>query len=665
MSESSDLERRDVDDEADEEVLFKAALAAFAAGNLPVARHWFAAVVELAGRREQEARRYLEEVDLREGPADVMMSYGYEADEEGGTAEVGDAEGESAPEASESVEEQDWSDEGGGTGAPWRGRGDDESYGAGGIDSALPLPLEALAGRREALPSSQPAGTLRRTPHLTLTSDGPSAPGELLAVSVWADTGPFLAGEWGAEVVVEDAPDEIELEVWLVASEHFTIEGPDVQPLVLRRAEARSSTARFAVKVRLPPASAASAGAFLSALFAYRGRPCGRVTRPIDLALPRPAAVPAAGSRARQQAALSVETAAEPADLIVRIVAGSLSDGRVFECRVQTRLLSAYAAGASETWRLADVAPEVVASYMKFVTAKGIADQVRTFALRGAGINLFEASPKLFQRVFWALVDARKLPRTIAVISEEPTFPWELMVPSRTVAGDDQQRDPLGVEFLVSRWTARDQVHPVQHLTLEDCYVVAPTDSRLSQAAAEARMVIGRFEPGKASSIDPAGVVNLDTTLGGAGRSLLHFVCHGKSGGAAGQTLLLQNKEELNSSFVRAMPGLKKGFRAAKPLVFLNACEVGRAEPALVGVGGFAEAFMTLGASAVIAPLWSVKDSIAHDIAVEFYERSRREPKTPFAEILRDLRKRSYGPGGGEDSWAAYCFYGDPLATGA
>ena len=84
-----------------------------------------------------------------------------------------------------------------------------------------------------------------------------------------------------------------------------------------------------------------------------------------------------------------------------------------------------------------------------------------------------------------------------------------------------------------------------------------------------------------------------------------------------------------------------------------------------MGAGGFAEVFMALGASGVIAPLWSVRDSIAHEIAQKFYERIKKEPNTPFAEILADLRKQSYAEGGGEDTYAAYCFYGDPLARRA
>lgn len=82
-----------------------------------------------------------------------------------------------------------------------------------------------------------------------------------------------------------------------------------------------------------------------------------------------------------------------------------------------------------------------------------------------------------------------------------------------------------------------------------------------------------------------------------------------------------------------------------------------------MGLGGFAAVFIELGASAVIAPLWSVKDEIAHKIAEEFYRRIKKEPKTPLAEIFRTIREKAYDPESGEDTYAAYCFYGDPAAV--
>jgi len=38
------------------------------------------------------------------------------------------------------------------------------------------------------------------------------------------------------------------------------------------------------------------------------------------------------------------------------------------------------------------------------------------------------------------------------------------------------------------------------------------------------------------------------------------------------------------------------------------------------------------------------------------------EPTRPFAAILRDIRRKAYEPGA-RDTYAAYCFYGDPAAV--
>jgi hypothetical protein len=58
-----------------------------------------------------------------------------------------------------------------------------------------------------------------------------------------------------------------------------------------------------------------------------------------------------------------------------------------------------------------------------------------------------------------------------------------------------------------------------------------------------------------------------------------------------------------------------------------------------------------------------VKDSIAHEVAVEFYTEALANPKRPFADILRDIRAKAYADDAGEDTYAAYCFYGDPLTA--
>jgi CHAT domain-containing protein len=159
-----------------------------------------------------------------------------------------------------------------------------------------------------------------------------------------------------------------------------------------------------------------------------------------------------------------------------------------------------------------------------------------------------------------------------------------------------------------------------------------------------------------------ASFADIQQKLKAGCRTLVHFVCHGGDSQDGTQMIYLDNNEQLTSTEVEGMDGIEEAFRRINPIVFLNACEVGRPAPALTGLGGFAASFIGLGAGAVIAPLWSVKDSIACQIAVEFYKRVKDEPETPFAEIFRKIRESAYDVANGEDTYAAYCFYGDPAA---
>jgi CHAT domain-containing protein len=96
-----------------------------------------------------------------------------------------------------------------------------------------------------------------------------------------------------------------------------------------------------------------------------------------------------------------------------------------------------------------------------------------------------------------------------------------------------------------------------------------------------------------------------------------------------------------------------------KPFVFLNACQVGSANRMLGDYSGLAEAFLYAGASGVVAPLWSVKDTLAQTIALCFYEESfgGRLP----ADFLR--RERAGFRAGGDamsSTCLSYLFYGHP-----
>jgi hypothetical protein len=624
-----------------EDELFARALAAYEAGDLAKARDLFKRVVERDGSRRQEAERQLLLIARKLGPV----------------------AGGGKPPRKEPRDTRDNPIDSKATGVD--GGGDPPPTGRprfGPFSIAPPkgeesAPPPAPAGPEAAADASR---ELRRTPHMDIAPSPPVAPDTWLKVTVYTDTEAFREGESGEGVVLRGSEETFEVDVWLVVGAPFEVDGSAMKKLTIKRSQERSTPAQFLV-IRKASAEPEPETALFSAMFAYNGRPCGRVSREV----PVTAQVPAleAPGETVPESGIHIDAEATGPDLSVSIIASD-SDERLFQCMVRTPLLPEYQKGVTEPWRLKSLAADLVGQQMARFTLKGATDKARTLALLGAGYQLFEASPKIFQKVLWALIDAGKPPKTISIVTEEPSIPWELMVPTREGKDGPEEREPLGVEFLVSRWTSRSHVLPQQRVPLRDAYVVAPRDSRLADAEKEVTLVIGGF-PGQDQRIDPADIDALDASLSQQGRTLLHFVCHGKSGEAGSQILVLEKKQELDASMLRAMPGVKKAFRAGKPFVFLNACEVGRQEPALMGAGGFAEAFMALGASGVIAPLWSVKDSVAHEIAETFYKRVAEEPETPFAEILRDLRKKSYAAEGGEDTYAAYCFYGDPLARRA
>jgi hypothetical protein len=248
--------------------------------------------------------------------------------------------------------------------------------------------------------------------------------------------------------------------------------------------------------------------------------------------------------------------------------------------------------------------------------------------------------------------------KTMFVVTDEPHIPWELMVPR---ARYGKFPPALGVEFAIGRWVHPNLVSPAQVISLTDSWVIAPEylpPDTLDFSADEAQFVMDAFN---GQRLTPVLIDSINQKLGTCGASLLHFICHGSSGPTS-QILQLDPDDELTDIQVEGLEGLVKAFAEREPFVFINACEVGQTIPALVGSSGFAAVFTSLGARAVIAPIWSVRDSVAAKVGRIFYEQIKSNPRLSFAEAVREIRKLAYGmyP---EDSYAAYCFYGDPNAA--
>ncbi|PYQ57517.1 MAG: hypothetical protein DMF53_22460, partial [Acidobacteria bacterium] len=299
-----------------EEALFQQALAAYERGDLNTAYEYFLQIVEMNGDRKAAAEQYLKEINRQ-----------WSKPHRGIPKEVSIAP--PSPAVKPPPPPPDL------LGGPPR------------VVGVAPFPeLESV--EEAAAPQIQ---TLRRTPHMDLDPAPPVDPGTRLKVAVYTDAQAMREGEEGEDVTIEAPPDQtrFDLTVWLVVGGPFEVEGSAVQPLTILRDEERSKNAEFTV-VRKDSAAGAGPVTF-SALFAYQGRACGRVSRQVQLTAG--AAEPA--KEPLPQPGIAVEAAARPADLSVRIVASD-DDERLFQCIVQTPHLPAYQQGQTGNWRLPSIA---------------------------------------------------------------------------------------------------------------------------------------------------------------------------------------------------------------------------------------------------------------------------------------------------------------------
>jgi len=105
--------------------------------------------------------------------------------------------------------------------------------------------------------------------------------------------------------------------------------------------------------------------------------------------------------------------------------------------------------------------------------------------------------------------------------------------------------------------------------------------------------------------------------------------------------------------------GVVKNLGKARPLVFLNACQIGRSGMSLTDIGGWAKQFLLAGAGAFVGAYWSVYDEPAYNFARELY--NRLLAGEPIAQAAREARLAIKSTG--DPTWLAYTIFADPFAT--
>jgi hypothetical protein len=290
---------------------------------------------------------------------------------------------------------------------------------------------------------------------------------------------------------------------------------------------------------------------------------------------------------------------------------------------------------------------------------QAFAEELRAFG----GHLLDELFPERLQDLLW---QHRQHIQSILVISTEPFIPWEIV----HLKDPKQPYLPDEVCFLgqlgLVRWLYDAGSLPPTTLTLhrDRCRYLIPhypdkSGYHLPQAEQEIPFLQQTFQ---ATAIAPHPNAAI-AALKAADFDLLHFAGHGETEpGSSTAKLLLEglatNKPYVPSDLSATTVSQHCRFKATntRPLILLNACQVGRSGYALTGISGFAPAFLKGGAGAFIGSLWSVGDRPARIFSETLYVSLLAGSN--LAAATRAAREQSKNAG--DATWLAYVVYGHP-----
>jgi hypothetical protein len=273
-----------------------------------------------------------------------------------------------------------------------------------------------------------------------------------------------------------------------------------------------------------------------------------------------------------------------------------------------------------------------------------------------------ELLPDRFKEQYWALIKPlreRGILRTLLITSDEPWIPWEMVKPWRSDSLNDsilETDDFWAASFQLCRWLAgRGPAHRVDVTTAR---MIAP-DLDLAFVDEEKKS----FDSLRGKGIDIAKPLQsksdvLDLIASG-GVELLHFATHGSfdpQNPNRSRVLLADDAalspEELTGSAVR-------GLLKSKPVVFMNACSLGRVGFSLTRLGGWAASWINnVRVSAFIGTLWEVNDQLAAEFTHHFYANLFEDKTLGEAFHAARLAVRARQPA--NPTWLAYTLYGDP-----
>lgn len=142
---------------------------------------------------------------------------------------------------------------------------------------------------------------------------------------------------------------------------------------------------------------------------------------------------------------------------------------------------------------------------------------------------------------------------------------------------------------------------------------------------------------------------------------VLHLAAHGRADGRriTRAHLIIGEDSRGGTTDIELLSFANSAHLARKhPLVFVNACDLGRQGRSLTSWCGIPNSLLKQGAGAVVACMWPVRDLSASKFATAFYD------ALLSGQTLAEAASagRQHARAAGDASWLAYSVYGDPGA---
>jgi hypothetical protein len=434
------------------------------------------------------------------------------------------------------------------------------------------------------------------------------------------------------------------LTVEFAVSRHFHVIDGAVRSITVQRGQARSTSAVF--RIRRSSVTLPKDGGMLEARFYRNKHLCGWIKRRLGAAPGRGRTV----EIERNVVSPPDATLPEP-DAVVHV--RQLPASRDYELRV-------FCPGVPDLWErmlIDQTLSNSVTGALKLVELQPPGTTSMMTALLGLGNSLYDSIMPANFRTMVDVLLKRKQP-SLLIMTDEAVIPWELLV--RKV-GPAVESAPIGTRIVMGRWQT-GLGHPLTHPRRLTGAFVGVGDSNPPLEFADRELAAIEKSFAKATEFRATTEASLRAAMARQDHPVVHFIGHGDD--EPGAHVLKVGDELLSDLHINGDGRLQKQFAKVRPFVFLNACMAARPQVRFHGVIGLPQSFLKAGASAVVAPNWSVDDQHAYRVARQFYQAVRSNAKKPLAAIVRDLRKRSYAGPAGEDTWAAYAFFGHPLAYG-